>query len=301
MYDAAIIGGGPAGLTAALYLARYHLSVYLADSGNSRAGLIPKSHNQLGYLEGISGRQMLERMRAHVKRYPVEIEDVRISEIGRTGDIFEIRTCGARVLAKSVLLATGVENRRPEMTPADHDTALASGLLRYCPICDGFEVTDQEIAIVGSGDRLYGEALFLRSYTGNITAASEDGDLKLSDDQRRQLEGFGIKIVESSISGYCLASSKIEISFSDRPRDFDTLYPALGSDIRSGLAKTLGAELTDEGCVVVDRHQRTTVSGLYAAGDVVFGVDQISHAAGQATVAATALRNDLSAKSPLLR
>lgn len=301
MYDAAIIGGGPAGLTAALYLARYHLTVYVADSGESRARLIPKSHNQLGYPEGISGRQLVEQMRAHVKRYPVEIEDVRVTDIGRIGEVFELGTSTSAVLAKSIMLATGVENRRPAMARADHDAALAHGLLRYCPICDGFEMTDRGVSVVGCGDRLFGEARFLRSYSRNVAVCSEDGELKLSDDQRRHLEEIGVEIVESPISGYRLASDKIEISFSDRPRQFDTLYPALGSDIRSGLARTLGAELTEEGCVVVDRHQRTTVPGLYAAGDVVFGVDQISHAAGQATVAATALRNDLCAKSPLLR
>lgn len=288
-------------MTAALYLARYHLGVYLADGGKSRAALIPRSHNQLGWRDGVSGRELLTRMRAHVEQYPVEIEDMDVTDIRRLGEGFEIRTTIGSVLAKSVLLATGVKNRRPAMPLTEHDVALSRGLIRYCPICDGFEVTDRDVAVVGAGDRLFGEACFLRSYTRAVTACSEDGDLKLSDDQRRRLEVIGIDLVERPISGYGLASDKIEISFLDHPRLFDTLYPALGSDIRSQLALSLGAELTQEGCVIVDRHQRTTVPGLYAAGDVVFGVDQIAHAAGQATVAATALRNDLWDKSAWLR
>ena len=82
---------------------------------------------------------------------------------------------------------------------------------------------------------------------------------------------------------------------------FDTVYPALGSDIHSKLAAALGAVLTDEGCIKVDAHQRTSVPGLYAAGDVVVGLDQISHAMGEAGVAATTIRNDLATAKPMLR
>jgi thioredoxin reductase (NADPH) len=84
-------------------------------------------------------------------------------------------------------------------------------------------------------------------------------------------------------------------------RHFDTMYAALGSIIRSHLAVSLNARITEEGCLVVDSHQRTSVPGLYAAGDVVVGIDQIGHAVGQATVAATTLRNDLCERSALLR
>ncbi len=77
---------------------------------------------------------------------------------------------------------------------------------------------------------------------------------------------------------------------------FDTLYPAMGSDVHSSLARDVGAQLTDEGCIRVDAHQRTSVPNLYAAGDVVIGLDQISHAMGEAGVAATAIRNDLVAR-----
>lgn len=82
---------------------------------------------------------------------------------------------------------------------------------------------------------------------------------------------------------------------------FDSIYPALGSDIRSKFAIDAGAMVSAEGCICVDSHQRTSVRGLYAAGDVVIGLDQISHAMGQAGVAATTIRNDLNNLSPLIR
>ena len=85
------------------------------------------------------------------------------------------------------------------------------------------------------------------------------------------------------------------------PLRFDSIYPALGSTIRSDLARALGADMTADGCLLVDTHQRTSIPGLYAAGDVVKGLDQISHAVGEGGVAATTIRNDLAERRPLLR
>lgn len=293
MFDAAIVGGGPAGLTAALYLARFRLSVFLADAGNSRAAIIPRTHNQPFWAEGISGTDLLERMRRHLTKYPVQFMQAEVDVIRRRPDGFELRMEGADVHAKAIIVATGVVNRRPRMSDLDHDEALRQALLRYCPICDGYEVTDRTIAVVGEGDRLYREAKFLRSYTPFVTAFSETGLLGLSDDQRRVLTELRIELVDAPVHRYHLRDSALEIRLGSRIRKFESVYAALGSKILSGLAVALGAKATDQGCLVVDEHQRTCVPGLYAAGDVVAGVDQIAHAIGQAAVAATALRNDL--------
>lgn len=301
VYDAAVIGGGPAGLTAAIYLARYHLSVFVADEGNSRAALIPMTHNQPSWPEGISGTALLARMRDHVSRYPVDFRRTRVSQLSRLPNGFELVVDSGTVAARAVILATGVRNRRPAM-PADlHDAALRDGLLRYCPICDGYEVTDQDVAVIGTGDSLFGEAKFLRSYTARVTALSETGAAALSERQRNQLSEMNVRVVDAPVTGYRLAGDGIEIQLGEECRRFDTLYAALGSDIRSELAVGLGVHGTEDGCILVDDHQRTSTPGLYAAGDVVFGVDQIGHAIGQAAVAATALRNDLCQDGPLLR
>jgi thioredoxin reductase (NADPH) len=300
MYDAAVIGGGPAGLTAALYLARFRLSVFLCDAGNSRAALIAKSHNQPFWAEGISGADLLDRMRGHLAKYPVDMLRAEVEGIRRLESGFEMSAGGVQVSVKGIVLATGVVNRRPSMSAADHSEALRRGLLRYCPICDGYEVINKKIAIVGHGKRLYGEANFLRNYTATITVFSETGSIDLSMDQRRGLEASGVEILDLPSESYILCDGALEIRLGAKARRFDSVYAAMGSDVRSQLAADLGAEVTDEGCLVVDEHQRTGVSGLYAAGDVVKGVDQIGHAIGQATVAATALRNELWERAHLL-
>ena len=301
MYEAAVIGGGPAGLTAALYLARFRLSVCLADAGGSRAALIPETHNQPLWPAGISGADLLDRMRRHVAKYPVDMLRTEVTEVRRTESGFEIIAGGGRIHSETIILATGVIDRRPRMSELEHSEALRQGLLRYCPICDGYEITDRAIAIVGEGERLFGEAKFLRSYTSRIAVFAETGSVGLSDGQRGELTAMGIEIIGQPADGYRLSHRSLEVLFHEGGREFESLYAALGSVVQSRLAAALGAKLSDEGCLVVDGHQRTSVPGLYAAGDVVIGVDQIGHAVGQAVVAATALRNDLSKRAPALR
>ena len=206
-----------------------------------------------------------------------------------------------RVIARTILLATGVTNRGVAMPPDLHDAALASGRLRYCPVCDGFEVTDKAVGVVGSGSKGVKEALFLRSYTDRVTLIANEAVHDLSADERGQLADFGIEVLDGPAVDFRSEPDGLSLSTAAGRRTFASIYPALGSDARSGLARALGAEVTDDGCIKVDAHQRTTAPRLYAAGDVVIGLDQISHAMGQAGVAATTIRNDLALEAPLRR
>lgn len=299
--DCLIVGGGPAGLTAAIYLARFHLAVRLFDAGDSRAELIPLTRNHAGFPDGISGRDLLARMRDQAVRYRTDFRRGRIESLAVGPHGFVARSGEVKVSARSVLLATGVVNRRPPMIgDAEHARALASGQLRYCPICDGYEVTDRRLAVLGTGERGCNEALFLRGYTPHITLVAPDGGHDLTDDQTASLHEAGIVI-----AGVCrnirLRADDICLEVDGHSLGFDSLYPALGSDIRSELAVEAGAAISNEGCLMVDTHQRTNVAGLYAAGDVVIGLDQISHAMGQSGVAATTIRNDLARQTPLRR
>ena len=254
--DCLIIGGGPAGLTAAIYLARFHLSVTLIDAGQSRAGLIPLTRNHAGFPEGIAGAELIERMRRQALIYGAELQCGTVDTLnGEQGEFLAGMATG-EVRAQSVLLATGVVNRRPSMmNDSDHATALADGRLRYCPICDGYEVTDLRVAVLGAGERARDEALFLRSYTANLTLAFSEETDELAPDDRAKLIEAGIEI-----TGACrairLAKGKIELDLPGATRTFDSLYPALGSDIRSELAAQVGAECSNEGCLMVDAHQR---------------------------------------------
>ena len=301
IYDVCIIGGGPAGLTAALYLARYHLSVLLVDSGESRAALIPTTHNQPFWPGGISGVALLSQMRDHVAKYPVANERNTVTAIKQLPNCFEVLAGDVSFLAELILLATGVENVRPSMSNEMHSATLERGLLRYCPICDGYEITDRRVAVVGQGERLYAEASFLRSYTSSVSVLSEAPSIGLTPGQRADLSTMGIQILDVPADQYRIAGSVLQVGFGEITAEFDTMYAALGSKVRSGIASGLGVRMTSEGCLLVDSHQRTNVQGVYAAGDLVAGLDQIGHAIGQATVAATAMRNDLCKQRILLR
>ena len=301
--DCLVIGGGPAGLTAAIYLARYHLDILVVDGGKSRAAWIPCSHNHAGFPDGISGVELLERMRAQAQKYGTRIISDYVSRLDRdeeTGQFTATWGSGSAT-ARSVLIATGVTNRRPPMDEALHDEALAAGLIRYCPVCDGFEVTDKKIGVIGSGKGGVAEAIFLRSFTADVTLIAPDKRTDISAEDQAQLDKAGIETVDGPAEGVAAMEGCITIDTAEGHFTFDSVYPALGSDTHTQLAEMLGAELSAEACIRVDSHQRTSVPALYAAGDVVLGLDQISHAMGEGGVASTTIRNDLAKARPLRR
>ncbi|WP_246450632.1 NAD(P)/FAD-dependent oxidoreductase [Sphingomonas rhizophila] len=300
--DCLVIGGGPAGLTAAIYLSRYHLAIMVVDGGKSRAAWIPTSHNHAGFPDGINGVELLERMREQARRFGTKIESGQVTRLERDIDtgLFTAEWGSGPVRARSVLLATGVTNRRPPIDPEIHDDAMARGLIRYCPICDGYEVTDKRVGIIGTGERGVAEAVFLRSYTGDVTLVAPDGAHQLASEELDRLKAVDIRLVDGPITHIEPGESTIAVQASEE-LTFDSIYPALGSDTHIQLAEMVGATLTEDCCIGVDDHQRTDVDGLYAAGDVVHGLDQISHAMGEGGVASTTIRNDLAKLSPLLR
>jgi len=301
MLDCLVIGAGPAGLTAAIYLARFHLRIQVIDSGQSRAALIPRTHNHAGYPGGIAGTALLALMREQAGEFGVQVRHGLVERLERTGGGFRATINDDVLEARTVLLATGVVNNQPRMDETDHDMALARGLIRYCPICDGFEVTDSRVAVIGSGTHGYKEAVFLRMYTADVTLIAPLGTLDLSEGEFAQLAKLGIATFEGSCGALKVRGNSITVQVPGDTLFFDSVYPALGSRIRSECAVAIGAEATDEGCLVIDDHQRTTIPGLYAAGDVAKGLDQISHAMGEAGVAATTIRNDLAQATPLIR
>ncbi|MES2021984.1 MAG: NAD(P)/FAD-dependent oxidoreductase [Pseudomonadota bacterium] len=301
MDDCIIIGAGPAGLTAAIYLARFHLRIRLFDCGSSRAALIPRTHNHAGYPGGVKGTDLLRLMLEQAEEFGATREQAEVTEIIPTGDTFDVYVGERRYPTRSVLLATGVVNNRPDMAAEVHDEALSRGLLRYCPICDGYEVTDKRVGVIGTGDHGMKEALFLRGFTRDVTLIAPGAAHELDASCRAKLEDAGIVHVDGPCTPIRIAGDTMEVTTPSGALRFDSVYPALGSTIRSSLAVAAGARATADGCLEVDDHQRTSIPGLFAAGDVVKGLDQISHAMGEAGVAATTIRNLLDERSPIRR
>jgi thioredoxin reductase (NADPH) len=299
--DCLIIGGGPAGLTAAIYLARFHLDILVVNDGKSRAAWIPCTRNLSGFPEGISGTDLLQRMRDQACKYGAKIETEFVSKLEHNETNFTATWGSGSVTARAVLIATGVTNRRPPMDEDLHEEALSRGLVRYCPICDGFEVTDKKVGVIGSEGHGVAEALFLRSFTADLTLIAPDKALRLKPEDDKLLKEAGVERVDGPAQAVAIFDHCITVDTAEGHYTFDSIYPALGSDTHVQLAEMVGAELSSDHCIRVDSHQRTSVRGLYAAGDVVIGLDQISHAMGQGGVAATTIRNDFAKQRPLWR
>ena len=292
--DCLVIGAGPAGLTAATYLARFRRQTVVIDGGASRACWIPVSHNVPGFPSGVGGPELLARMRAQAQQYGAEILAGEVTDLKALADGGFTATAGGRSFrAAQVLLATGGLDVEPEL-PGVRD-AVRRGLIRYCPICDAFEVAGQKVALIASGRCRVKEALLLRAYTADLTVLTLGKQLHMSDDERRELSEAGIRVVEEPVSALSLEEDRIKAWHMQGggQRTFDTVYTALGVRFRSGLATALGAEVDEDGALIVDDHQRTSVPGLFAAGDVVRGLSQVCVAAGQAAIAAVTINASL--------
>ncbi len=291
-FDTAIIGGGPAGLTAAIYLARYRRRVVVFDRGGSRAAMIPRSHNHAGYPDGIPGKELLARMAEQATQFGAEIRSGDVTGIKATGGNWQLTGAEIDLTARTVLFATGVDNRYPDIPKADHDAALAAGQLRYCPVCDAFEAQGQRIGVIGAESHGVAEALFLRNYSDRVTLFTKE-ECELHEKDRADLARAGVAWDPRPVASYRFGS-QAELAFADGTVvQVDTIYPALGSDPNIELIAQLGLRTDGEGCLATDAHQRLGLSGLYAAGDVVSALDQISVAMGHAAIAATAIHNDL--------
>lgn len=289
-YDCVIIGGGPAGLTAAIYLARYHRRVIVFDKGDSRASLIPKSHNYPGFPDGISGQDLLGVLRRQAENYRIKIACAQVTHLQRNGANFVATSDEHQAEAPFMLLATGIVDESPELPGLPE--AISDGLIRYCPVCDGFEVTDKRIGVLGRGTDAFSKARFLRTFSTDVTLASLD-PVDRNDQSVELLRQAGIKTA-GPVVGFDRDADGVRAVIQDAPSiSFDVMYPALGCGVRSELASALGAETNDVGCLEVDAHQRTTVAGIYAAGDVVSDLHQITVATGHAAIAATHIHKSL--------
>jgi thioredoxin reductase (NADPH) len=291
--DCLIVGAGPAGLTAALYLARFRRRIAVFDAGRSRAALIPVAHNFPGFPEGIGGAALLQVLATQAARYGATVTSSPVSRLQRCSNgTFLADVAATQFHTRNVILATGSVDMAPGW-PNTED-AVRGGFLRYCPVCDGFEVSDRCVAVLGKGEHAVREALFVRHFTPEVTLLTGGGELVAKAESRQQLAAAGIPVLVAPLHNGFVENGQFICCFEDEQRlGFDSLYLALGCEMRSGLAKALGARCTDGGELRVDAHMQTSVPGLYAVGDVVLALSQMTVAVGQAAVAATAIHNQL--------
>jgi thioredoxin reductase (NADPH) len=289
--ECAVVGAGPAGLTAAIYLARYQRRFALYEKGDSRAELIPWSHNYPGFPDGIAGPELLARLRAQAERYGAVLTrgEVTAIELGPSGG-FVLQVNARQVRARTVILATGILDVQPDLPNVRE--IIKQGHVRLCPVCDGYELAGKSVAVLGPMQQAIKKAFFLRTFTAKLIVLPIGPAIEPLVHDRERLRNLGIDYRADRVVDLEFDGEEITVhGESGRRTEIDVLYPALGCQVRSQLALSLGAEHDDDGYLQVDAHQRTSVPGLYAAGDVVSELNQIAVACGHAAIAATDVYN----------
>jgi thioredoxin reductase (NADPH) len=295
-YDCAVIGGGPGGLVAALYLRRFRRRAVLFNHGRPRAWWGPRIHNLVGYHRGISGKLLLRRLERQLDQVGGLARNESEARVHPVRGGFEVRgASGVVTRARKVVLATGIEDAQPELENLAELRAL--GLLKYCSICDGYEIREQPIAVLARDDFGIQKALFLACWTRDIRVLVPPS-LRLAPQRVREIREARARVMRCTrlrlrpakgLGGGVWVRA-------DRHRPFlaSVAYVELGCRVRDeAFAHLRKLRRTRDGFLVTTTEQRTSVPGLFAVGDCVNLLGQVSVAAGQAAVAATTLHNDL--------
>lgn len=291
MLDVIIIGGGPAGLSAALMLGRCRRAVAVVDAGQRRNS---RARAMNGYLtrDGISPRVFIRQAVREAQAYGVEIIcEEAVDASRRGGGAFRVATASGRVLeSRKLLFATGVRDLLPRI-PGISDFYGVS--VHHCPYCDGWEHRDQRLVAFGPGPAAVGLALSLRTWSRRV-AACTDG-VRLGARQRERCKRNGIAIREEAIAGLEGTHGRLErVKFtSGRSLACDAMFFNTGQLQRSMLPRGLGCELKDDGGFVTDIRQGTGIPGLYLAGDAEKEVQFVIVAAAEGAVAAVAINREL--------
>jgi thioredoxin reductase (NADPH) len=280
-------------MTAAIFLARFRRSVVVVDDGASRAALIPRSHNHPAFPGGINGEDLLRRMRRQLQELAVPIHAATADSVVNTTDGRLRIGAGEAWTASYLLFATGVRDRLPPLP--DAPAHVRSGVIRQCPICDGYEIAGRRVAVIGSDRGAAGEALFLRTYTPHVTLVSLGAIPDLPSGCAERLDAAGVAIAEAPVRSIdCTADDQARIGFADGSTQvFDAIYSGLGISPRTDLAATLGVRRAADARIVTDARQRTSDPRIYAAGDAVTGLNQIAVAMAQGEIAAVDIHNRL--------
>ncbi|HEX2988513.1 MAG TPA: NAD(P)/FAD-dependent oxidoreductase [Chloroflexota bacterium] len=285
VYEVAIVGAGPAGLSAAVYTARNGLkTLVLGDPDKSRVNLSKHFDNYLGFPEGISGKELMERSVAQAVRFGAEI--VRGEVVGLLpGDPFKLELAkGETYEARAVILATGVAGK-PSGIKGEEE--LIGQGVSHCVVCDGFFYRDRKVAVIGNANYAAKEAIELLAYSRDVTIFSNGRLFSIDDGLRQRLDQEGIALKDDRIAEFTHSGNGLEGIKLRNGELFpaEGVFIALGTAGSADFARTMGIEL-DGNSIVIDREGRTSFPGIYAAGDCTVGPQQMARAVGEGCVAA---------------
>jgi thioredoxin reductase (NADPH) len=290
--DVIIIGGGLAGLSAAIYLGRSQRDTILMESGHSMAVWEPDVQNYLGFPDGIPGSVLLNKGRAQVRRFGVQIVHEEVEDLAKEGDVFRVDGTRCSVYAKRVLLATGLTHLPPDI-PGVRECLGRS--LFFCKDCDALRVKGKRVVIIGSNNDTVDYALSMLAYSPCVMIATNVKEIRWDVCHHAWLREYDVMVRQDRIVDVEHQDGQIRaLHFERGPRiPTDAVFTTKGDVYHTSLAECVGAELDEEGQIKIDHCMHTSVPGLYAAGCVTPANCQMMIAAGQGATAAQAINRAL--------
>ncbi|WP_049889044.1 NAD(P)/FAD-dependent oxidoreductase [Natronolimnohabitans innermongolicus] len=296
-YDVAVVGGGPAGLTSALYTTRLGLDTVVIDRGGGRAAMMQETHNVIGITEETSGNELLQTAREQVQGYGADVERGFVESVTPLGegadDGFRVETDAESYRVSRVVLATGFADKRPD--PPLPPTGRG---LHYCLLCDAFMFVDEPVYVMGAGEAGAHVAMILLNFTDDVDLLTRGEDPSWSDETATMLEYHPVDVVTAEITGMNKSDDGWLESFEfedGQVRAYSGGFPMYGSDYHDEVVEGLDIERTEDGSVAVDDHGQTSVDGVYAVGDLTPGYSQIPVAMGEGAIAGITIHKELRA------
>ncbi len=287
-----VVGGGIAGLSAAIYLGRAERDVLVLDSGRSMARWEPDVENYPGFPEGIAGGELVQRMREQARRFGARIVEDEIVRTGRKLGRFILHSQAHRYVAVRVLLATGIFHLPPQIEGV---TECLGHSMFFCKDCDGYRVRGKSVAVFGWTNDTVETALALLFYSATVAIVTHGRKPCWDRQHDSWLKEYNIPVYKEPI--VAVGREGCQVRSLKLPKgaelEVDALFTMRGDVYLNKLARGFGASVDEEGQVVVDLRMRTTVKGLYAAGCVTPANCQMIIAAGQGATAAQTINRDL--------
>ena len=279
-YQVTVVGGGPAGLTTALYTTRLGHDTAVVNRGGGRAAMMLDTHNVIGVTEDVSGNEFLQTAIEQIEGYGAEYVRDTVSSIERTDDgRFRVAGGDVDILTDHVVLATGFNDVRP-----DPPLPRTGRGLHWCLHCDAYMFVDQPVFVMGTGDSAATVAMIMLNFTDEVDLLTRGDDPDWSEDTQRQLDAHPVDVIHEEIDSIEKGEDGWLEAFvfeDGERREYRGGFPMYGSDYNSDLADQLGVETNDDGTVTVDDHGRTSVEGVSAVGDLTPGHNQIPVAMGE--------------------
>lgn len=292
IYDCIIIGGGPAGLTCAIFLGRYRRRTLLIHNSRPRNYASRAIHGFLGQ-HGIAPAELLKRGLAEARDAGVEIYECTAQRIERSGDIFEVTTTAGTMRARRIALAYGVRDLMPDVPEVERYYGTS---VFHCPDCDGYEASGKRIGVIGWGKRVVGLSLELLQWSDDITIFVDGNERDFSKEETSKLLAEQVLVKDEKITGLTGDGERLQsvVLSSGERIDRDVLFFTIGVERSCDLAEQLGCAAVDgTPCLEVDDYKQTTVEGVYAIGDLAPGSQLAITSAADGAVAAIAINKTL--------